>query len=63
MNARRRMLSTTAALYGQGLGEQVALITDGRFSGATVELEATDEGTLELDAGGFAIGAGIRLYF
>jgi dihydroxy-acid dehydratase len=31
----REMLSTTAALYGQGLGEQVALITDGRFSGAT----------------------------
>ena len=29
------MLSTTAALYGQGLGEEVALITDGRFSGAT----------------------------
>jgi dihydroxy-acid dehydratase len=31
----REMLSTTAALYGQGMGEQVALITDGRFSGAT----------------------------
>jgi dihydroxy-acid dehydratase len=31
----REMLSTTAALYGQGLGEHVALITDGRFSGAT----------------------------
>jgi dihydroxy-acid dehydratase len=31
----REMLSTTAALYGQGAGEQVALITDGRFSGAT----------------------------
>jgi dihydroxy-acid dehydratase len=29
------MLSTTAALYGQGAGEKVALITDGRFSGAT----------------------------
>jgi len=29
------MLSTTAAIYGQGLGEKVALITDGRFSGAT----------------------------
>ena len=29
------MLSTTAAIYGQGLGEDVALITDGRFSGAT----------------------------
>ncbi|MCP3729004.1 dihydroxy-acid dehydratase [Sphingomonas sp. MG17] len=29
------MLSTTAALYGLGMGEKVALITDGRFSGAT----------------------------
>ena len=29
------MLSTTAAIYGQGLGEEVALINDGRFSGAT----------------------------
>jgi dihydroxy-acid dehydratase len=29
------MLSTTAAIFGQGLGEEVALITDGRFSGAT----------------------------
>ncbi len=31
----REMLSTTAALYGQGTGGKVALITDGRFSGAT----------------------------
>ena len=31
----REMLSTTAALYGQGMGAKVALITDGRFSGAT----------------------------
>ena len=31
----REMLSTTAALYGQGMGDKVALITDGRFSGAT----------------------------
>ncbi len=31
----REMLSTTAALYGLGLGEKVALVTDGRFSGAT----------------------------
>jgi len=29
------MLSTTGAIYGQGLGEEVALITDGRFSGGT----------------------------
>jgi len=31
----REMLSTTSAIYGQGLGDKVALITDGRFSGAT----------------------------
>jgi dihydroxy-acid dehydratase len=31
----REMLSTTSAIYGRGLGDKVALITDGRFSGAT----------------------------
>ncbi|MCE2965568.1 MAG: dihydroxy-acid dehydratase [Alphaproteobacteria bacterium] len=31
----REMLATTAAIYGQGMGSEVALITDGRFSGAT----------------------------
>lgn len=31
----REMLATTAAIYGQGMGEQVALVTDGRFSGGT----------------------------
>jgi len=31
----REMLQTTGAIYGQGKGEKVALITDGRFSGAT----------------------------
>jgi dihydroxy-acid dehydratase len=31
----REMLSTTSAIYGQGMGADVALITDGRFSGAT----------------------------
>ena len=31
----REMLSATGAIYGQGMGDQVALITDGRFSGAT----------------------------
>lgn len=31
----REMLGVTALIYGQGLGEKVALITDGRFSGAT----------------------------
>ena len=36
----REMLAVTAALVGQGLGEQVALLTDGRFSGATRGLMA-----------------------
>ncbi len=31
----REMLQVTAAIVGEGLGEEVALITDGRFSGAT----------------------------
>ena len=51
----REMLSTTAALYGQGMGEKVALITDGRFSGATrgfcighVGPEASDCGPIAL---------------
>ncbi len=51
----REMLSTTAALYGQGLGEHVALITDGRFSGATrgfcighVGPEAADGGPIAM---------------
>ncbi|HEY9579003.1 MAG TPA: dihydroxy-acid dehydratase [Rhizorhapis sp.] len=51
----REMLSTTAALYGQGLGEKVALVTDGRFSGGTrgfcighVGPEAADGGPIAL---------------
>ena len=36
----REMLAVTAALVGEGLGEEVALITDGRFSGATHGLMA-----------------------
>ena len=31
----KEMLTTTSAIYGQGMGEKVALITDGRFSGGT----------------------------
>jgi dihydroxy-acid dehydratase len=31
----REMLATTSAVYGQGMGEDVALVTDGRFSGGT----------------------------
>ena len=51
----REMLGVTALVYGQGLGEQVALVTDGRFSGATrgmcighVGPEAQDGGPLAL---------------
>jgi dihydroxy-acid dehydratase len=51
----REMLSTTAALYGQGMGEHVALVTDGRFSGATrgfcighIGPEAQDGGPIAL---------------
>ena len=51
----REMLSTTAALYGQGMGDKVALITDGRFSGGTrgfcvghISPEAATGGTIGL---------------
>jgi len=51
----REMLSTTSAIYGQGMGEKVALVTDGRFSGGTrgicighVGPEAQDGGPLAL---------------
>ena len=51
----REMLATTAAIYGQGMGEKVALITDGRFSGATrglcvghISPEAMSQGPIAL---------------
>ena len=51
----REMLGITALIYGQGLGEEVALITDGRFSGATrgmcigyVSPEAAADGAIGL---------------
>jgi dihydroxy-acid dehydratase len=51
----REMLATTAAIYGQGMGKDVALITDGRFSGGTrgfcvghVSPEAADGGMIAL---------------
>ena len=51
----REMLAVTAALVGQGIGDDVALITDGRFSGATHGLmvghiapEAAHGGTVAL---------------
>ncbi|MGY4398330.1 dihydroxy-acid dehydratase [Sphingomonas sp. UYAg733] len=59
----REMLSTTAALYGLGLGEKVALVTDGRFSGATrgfcighVGPEAAECGPIALVEDGDMIG-------
>jgi dihydroxy-acid dehydratase len=58
----REMLSTTAALYGLGMGETVALVTDGRFSGGTrgfcvghVGPEAADGGPIALVEDGDAI--------
>jgi dihydroxy-acid dehydratase len=51
----REMLATTAAIYGQGMGDKVALITDGRFSGGTrgfcvghINPEAAVGGTIAL---------------
>jgi dihydroxy-acid dehydratase len=58
----REMLATTAALYGLGMGDQVALITDGRFSGATrgfcvghIGPEAADGGPIALIENGDTI--------
>jgi dihydroxy-acid dehydratase len=58
----REMLGVTALIYGQGMGEQVALLTDGRFSGATRGMcigyagpEAAVGGTLALVEDGDSI--------
>lgn len=58
----REMLSTTAALYGQHMGGEVALITDGRFSGGTrgfcighIGPEAADGGPIALIENGDVI--------
>jgi dihydroxy-acid dehydratase len=63
----REMLSTTAALYGQGMGEKVALVTDGRFSGGTrgicighVGPEAQDGGPLALIKNGDIISIDVE---
>jgi dihydroxy-acid dehydratase len=65
----REMLGVTALIYGQGMGEKVALITDGRFSGATrgmcigyVSPESFVGGPLALVRGGdrIRIDAGAR---
>ena len=61
----REMLGVTALLYGQGMGEKVALLTDGRFSGATrgmmigyVSPEAATGGMLALVRNGDRIRIG-----
>ena len=51
----REMLSTTAALYGQGRSDKVALITDGRFSGATRGLCIGHVGPEAADCGPIAL--------
>jgi len=58
----REMLGVTALIYGQGMGEKVALLTDGRFSGATrgmmvgyVSPEAAAGGALALVKNGDVI--------
>ena len=65
----REMLGVTALIYGQGMGEKVALVTDGRFSGATrgmcigyVSPEAFVGGPLALVRNGdrIKIDAGMR---
>lgn len=49
------MLSTTAAIYGQGMGEKVALITDGRFSGGTRGFCVGHIGPEAMDCGPIAL--------
>jgi len=51
----REMLSTTAALYGQGLSDQIALVTDGRFSGGTRGLCVGHVGPEAADGGPIAL--------
>ena len=63
----REMLGITALIYGQGNGEKVALVTDGRFSGATRGLcigyvcpEAADGGPIALIENGDVISVDAR---
>jgi dihydroxy-acid dehydratase len=63
----REMLGVTALLYGQGMGEKVALLTDGRFSGATRGMmvgyicpEAADGGPIALVRNGDRISIDAR---
>jgi dihydroxy-acid dehydratase len=58
----REMLGVTALVYGQGMGEKVALITDGRFSGATRGLMVGYIGPEAADGGAIAlVQAGDRI--
>ena len=60
----REMLATTAALYGLGMGEKVALITDGRFSGGTRGFCIGHVGPEAAECGPIALiedGDGIRI--
>src|SRR5262249_34110258 len=54
----REMLAVTAALVGEGLGEDVALITDGRFSGATRGLMAGHVAPESVRGGPVGLGRG-----
>jgi len=63
----REMLGTTTLIYGQGMGGKVALITDGRFSGATRGMcigyacpEAAAGGPLALDGDPIRIDCNAR---
>lgn len=63
----REMLGITALIYGQGMGEQVALVTDGRFSGATrgmcigyVSPESASDGPLGLLQDGDVVAVDAR---
>jgi dihydroxy-acid dehydratase len=51
----REMLGITALIYGQGLGDQVALVTDGRFSGATRGMCIGHVGPEAFDGGPIAL--------
>src|SRR5256885_10757300 len=54
----REMLAVTAALVGEGLGDSVALLTDGRFSGATHGLMAGHVAPEAVNGGPVAAGPG-----
>ena len=59
----REMLAVTAALVGQGLGEKVAMVTDGRFSGATRGFMIGHVAPEAMVGGSNCLGKGRRCYF